>query len=133
MYIPPHIHNQYTCIYHPYTQSIYMYIPPVCTINIHVYTTLIHNQYTCIYHPCTQSIYMYIAPIYTMNIHVYTTLIHNQYTCIYHPCTQSIYMYIPPYTPSKYTCIYQPYDIWWSKSKLWLPTDMYIQPHRHNK
>ena len=58
----------------PYTQSIYMYIPPIYTINIHVYTTLIHNQYRCTYYSYIQSIYMYI----------------------WHPYTQSIYMYIPP-------------------------------------
>ena len=116
MYISPHIHNQYTCIYHPCTQSIYIYIPLIYIINIHVYTTLIHHQYTsqktvtyvgvnqgsrfrqtCMYHP-----------IDTINIHVYTTHIHNQYkmyipphihnqyTCICHPYTPSIYMYIPP-------------------------------------
>ena len=92
MYIPPlytininvHttlIHHQFTCIYHPYTQSIYMYIchpytqliymyiPPLYTINIDVHTTRIYNQYTCIY-----------------GIHI-----HNQNTCIYHPYTESIY------------------------------------------
>jgi hypothetical protein len=40
-----HIHNRQTCIQHPYTQSIYMYIAPIYTINIHVYNTHIHNQY----------------------------------------------------------------------------------------
>ena len=57
----------YIC--HPYTQLIYMYIPPLYTINIDVHTTHIYNQYTCIY-----------------GIHI-----HNQYTCIYHPYTESIY------------------------------------------
>ena len=94
-----------TCIYHPYTQSIYTYIPPINTINI-LYIPLIHTQSTCIYHPYAQSIYMYIPPyihnqytVYTTHIHnqytVYTTHIHNQYTCTYHPYTQSI-NYIPP-------------------------------------
>jgi hypothetical protein len=87
MYIPPiytinihvyttHIHNQYACIYHQYTQSTYMYILPH-----------IHNQYTCIYHPYVQSINMYIPPLCTINIHVYATHIHNKYACIYHPYT----------------------------------------------
>ena len=44
-----------------------MYIPPLYTINLHVYTTHIHN------------------------IQVYIIHIHNQYTCIYLPYTQSIY------------------------------------------
>ena len=52
------MHNQYTCICLPYTQSIYMYIPPIYTIDIHVY----------------------MPSIYTINIHVYTTLIQIQYT-----------------------------------------------------
>ena len=41
-----HIYNQYTCIYHSNTPSIYMYIAPIYTINRHVDSTHIHNQYT---------------------------------------------------------------------------------------
>jgi hypothetical protein len=83
-------HNQYTCIYHPYTQSIYMYI--------HVYTTLMHHQYTSIYQPYTQSIYRvvytcilivymggiyrYIDCVYGLYIHVYYLCIRVVYTCI---------------------------------------------------
>jgi hypothetical protein len=43
-----HIQHEHTCIYHQYTPYIYMYIAPICTINIHVYSTHIHNKYTCI-------------------------------------------------------------------------------------
>jgi hypothetical protein len=82
----------YTCTYHPYTQSIYMHIAPIYTINIHVYSTQIHNRYIvywlCIWVVCTCILIVHMGGIFSI-------LIVNQYTCIYHPYRPSIYMYIP--------------------------------------
>ena len=110
-----HIQHQHTCICHPYTPLLYMYIAPIYTINIYVHSTNIHNQYTCIYHPYIQSIYMHISSIYTINIYAHSTHIHNKYTCIQHPYIPSIYIY---------------YNMAISISVLVSSRDSYISPRR---